>query len=58
VKGLRFDPDVVVLLFVENDFDNFNREAFPLGGTIARPAIVKALFERSHLFRRCRNRSR
>jgi len=51
VKGLRFDPDVVVLVFVENDFDNFNREAFPLGETIDRPAVIKALFRRSHLFR-------
>jgi tetratricopeptide (TPR) repeat protein len=51
VKGVRFDPDVVVLVFVENDFDNFNREAFPLGDTINRPAVVKALFRRSHLFR-------
>ena len=51
VKGLQFDPDVVILVFVENDFDNFNREAFPLGQTIDRPAIVKTLFRRSHLFR-------
>jgi Flp pilus assembly protein TadD/lysophospholipase L1-like esterase len=51
VKGLQFEPDTVVLVFVENDFDNFNREAFPLGGTIPRPALVKALFRRSHLFR-------
>ena len=51
VKGVRFDPDVVVLVFVENDFDNFNREAFPLGDTIDRPAIVKTLFRKSHLFR-------
>ncbi len=51
VKGLRFDPDVVVLVFVENDFDNFNREAFPLGEAIDRPAVIKALFRRSHLFR-------
>jgi tetratricopeptide (TPR) repeat protein len=51
VKGLLFHPDVVVLVFVENDFDNFNREAFPLGGTINRPAAVKALFQWSHLFR-------
>lgn len=51
VKGLRFDPDVVVLVFVENDFDNFNREAFPLGSPVDRPAFVKALFRRSHLFR-------
>lgn len=51
VKGLRFDPDIVVLVLVENDFDNFNREAFPLGQTIERPGLVKALFQRSHLFR-------
>ncbi len=51
VKGLQFDPDVVVLVFVENDFDNFNREAFPLEGTTNRPAVVKALFRRSHFFR-------
>ena len=51
IKGLRFDPDVVVLVFVENDFDNFNREAFPLAGTIDRSALVKALFRKSHLFR-------
>jgi len=51
VKGLQFAPDVVVLVFVENDFDNFNREAFPLEGAIDRPAVVKALFRTSHLFR-------
>ncbi|UCG48425.1 MAG: tetratricopeptide repeat protein [Phycisphaerales bacterium] len=51
VKGLRFDPDVVIIVFVENDFDNFNREAFPLGGSIDRPAVVEALFKKSHLFR-------
>ncbi len=51
VKGLQFDPDIVILVFVENDFDNFNREAFPLGGTLHRPALVKALFQGSHLFR-------
>lgn len=50
-KGLEFAPDVVVLLFVENDFDNFNREAFPLGGTMDRPVFVKHLFHASHLFR-------
>ena len=51
VKGVQFDPDVVILVFVENDFDNFNREAFPLGETTDRPALVNALFRRSHLFR-------
>ena len=50
-KGLQFDPDVVVLVFVENDFDNFNREAFPLEATVSRPALADALFRRSHLFR-------
>jgi len=45
------DPDVVVLVFVENDFDNFNREVFPLEGTIDRLAVIKALFRRSHFFR-------
>ncbi len=50
-KGLQFDPDVVVLVFVENDFDNFNREAFPLGSAVQRPAIVEALFRQSHFFR-------
>jgi tetratricopeptide (TPR) repeat protein len=50
-KGLKFTPDVVVLLFVENDFDNFNREAFPLGGTIDRPAVINRLFHGSHFFR-------
>ncbi|MGY8688938.1 MAG: SGNH/GDSL hydrolase family protein [Verrucomicrobiales bacterium] len=42
-KGLAFDPDVVVVLFVENDFDNFNREAFALGEAVQRPAPVKWL---------------
>jgi Flp pilus assembly protein TadD/lysophospholipase L1-like esterase len=51
VKGLKFDPDIVILVFVENDFDNFNREAFPLGQMIDRPAVVKALFRSSRLFR-------
>lgn len=50
-KGLAFDPDVVVVLFVENDFDNFNREAFSLGSAIERPGPVKWLFQKSQLFR-------
>lgn len=48
-KGVQFDPDVVVMVFVENDFDNFNREAFSLGG-LQRPAAVEWLFKRSKLF--------
>ncbi len=51
VKGLRFDPDVVVLLFVGNDFDNFNREAFDLEAAGRRPGWTTGLFSLSHLFR-------
>ena len=49
-KGLAFDPDIVILVFVDNDFHNFNREGFALG-PIERPALVKHLFLRSHFFR-------
>ena len=51
VKGLAFQPDVVILLFVGNDFDNFNREAFVLGGARERPEVVDRLFAGSHAFR-------
>ena len=50
VKGLAFEPDVVIVVFVENDFLNFNREGFALAA-IERPAAVKQLYLRSHLFR-------
>lgn len=50
-KGLAFRPDIVVVLFVENDFDNFNREAFALAQTSQQPAAAKWLFRHSHLFR-------
>ena len=50
-RGLLFSPDVVVLVFVENDFDNFNREAFPLEELAERPAIAEFCFKKSHLFR-------
>lgn len=49
-KGLQFEPDLVVLVFVENDFDNFNKEAFVLEG-IQRPAVLELGFKASHLFR-------
>jgi tetratricopeptide (TPR) repeat protein len=51
VKGLAFDPDAVVLLFVENDFRNFNAETLDLGGTVEQPGWAKALFLRSEVFR-------
>ncbi len=50
-KGLKFEPDVVVLVFTENDFDNYNQEAWSVGSSIRRPDIVKELFTCSHLFR-------
>ena len=51
VKGLKFKPDVVVLIFTENDFQNFNLEAHPMAGSIDRPAVIEWLFKNSHLFR-------
>ncbi|MGQ0722628.1 MAG: tetratricopeptide repeat protein [Candidatus Eiseniibacteriota bacterium] len=51
VKGLAFRPDEVVLFFTQNDFNNFNHEAFALGSPVDRPAAVDWLFVRSHAFR-------
>jgi tetratricopeptide (TPR) repeat protein/lysophospholipase L1-like esterase len=51
VKGVRFRPDGVVLVFVENDFDNFNRQLIAFKEGFSRPAIVNLLFLHSHLFR-------
>ena len=50
-KGISFQPDIVILLFVENDFENFNREAFELGRAVDRPELIEWLFARSDLFR-------
>ncbi len=50
-KGLRFGPDLVILLFTENDFHNFNQQAFALGAIHDRPRVVETLFNNSHLFR-------
>ena len=51
VKGLQFDPDAVVLIFVENDFDNFIPEASQVSARLERPKIIKSLFLNSHLCR-------
>ena len=49
--GLAFQPDLVVLLFVENDYNNFNPEHTVAGGVRDRPAWAKRLFVASHLYR-------
>ncbi len=51
VKGLRFNPDIIVLVFTENDYDNFNREAFKLQGETRAPRVIKQLFLHSDLVR-------
>ncbi|MGQ0720590.1 MAG: tetratricopeptide repeat protein [Candidatus Eiseniibacteriota bacterium] len=48
-KGLRFDPDDVILVFVENDYNDFNRKELELAAS--RPRLVEEAFVRSHLFR-------
>jgi len=50
-KALAFEPDTVVLVFVENDFNNFNREAFELAGSEERPSWADFLFRNSDLSR-------
>ena len=50
-KGLQFQPDQVVVVFVQNDFWGFNLEHTLAGGITKRPRIVESLFERSYLFR-------
>ncbi len=50
-KGLQFQPDLVVLLFVYNDYNNFNPEHTVAGGVRERPEWSKHLFVHSELFR-------
>jgi len=51
VKGVQYDPDVVILVFVENDFRNFNPESLGMDGVADRPRAINALFRTSHVFR-------
>jgi Flp pilus assembly protein TadD len=48
-KGLPFAPDAVVLVFTENDFNDFNRKELELA--CARPRAAEVLFAKSHCFR-------
>jgi tetratricopeptide (TPR) repeat protein len=50
-RGLQFDPDLVIVVFVENDFTNFQEETNYIDGIYDRPEIVKRLFRAVHLFR-------
>ncbi|MEZ5066859.1 MAG: tetratricopeptide repeat protein [bacterium] len=51
VKGLAFDPDVVVLFVTQNDFRNFNYAAFRLGSARSRPPAVDFAYRHSAAFR-------
>jgi tetratricopeptide (TPR) repeat protein len=50
-KGVAFDPDLVVLLFVHNDFNDFTQEAWKLEGGRDYPPVLQKLFLYSGLFR-------
>ncbi len=50
-KGLPFDPDIVVLLFVRNDFENASLSPDSAVAAPPRPTWVKKLFVSSHLWR-------
>lgn len=49
-RAIPFEPDVAVLIFVENDFDNYVHVAVPL--SVSRPAWAEWAFVHSSLFRR------
>lgn len=51
VQGVKYDPDAVILVFVENDFRNFNPESIGTDGVADRPAAVNWLFCKSQFFR-------
>jgi len=50
-RGLAFEPDLVVLLFVMNDYNNFNPEHTTAGGVSERPGWSQHLFVHSSAFR-------
>ncbi len=54
--GLKYGPDLVILLFVENDFENLSDNVVDVmsdarDASSLRPWIISELFVRSHLFR-------
>jgi lysophospholipase L1-like esterase len=50
-KGIKFQPDLVVLLFLGNDYVDSNLRVQKYGSIHPRPEWVKRLFVRSALFR-------
>jgi len=49
VRGLKYQPDLVILVFVSNDYLNINENMGDV--PFNRPKLVEWLFIRSHLFR-------
>lgn len=49
VRGIKYRPDVVILMFVNNDYFNINEDMHLV--PFNRPKLVEWLFIRSHLFR-------
>lgn len=50
-KGLPFAPDAVILIFVQNDFENYNQDNAGVASGEPPSRIVRAMMECSHLFR-------
>jgi hypothetical protein len=48
-KGLKYDPDLVLLLFVQNDYMNFNNDI--ARAHYKRPKVLNSLFAHMSLFR-------
>lgn len=48
-RALTFDPDLVILLFVANDYEDFNGQVAHYAALP--PLFIRQLFLRSHLFR-------
>jgi hypothetical protein len=49
MQGIKYKPDLVILLFVDNDYDNANNDLGMV--SLDRPKIVESLFVSSYLFR-------
>ena len=50
-RGVQFSPDVLVVVFVENDWDDVNGHTAWVGTDQSRPAWAEGLFLHSDLFR-------